>query len=88
MKSRQEGVAYVLKAAKEQNVRFIRLWFTDILSSLKSFAITVAELEAPWEKGLLQRGTERLLKRRRPWMLMETLRKRRVVYERHGRNEY
>ncbi len=36
MKSREEGVAYVLKTAKEQNVRFIRLWFTDILGSLKS----------------------------------------------------
>ncbi|HEX3000054.1 MAG TPA: hypothetical protein VHR86_07450, partial [Armatimonadota bacterium] len=32
---------YVIKTAKEQNVRFIRLWFTDILGSLKSVAITV-----------------------------------------------
>ena len=52
MKSREEGVAYVLKTVKEQNVRFIRLWFTDILGSLKSFAITVAELENALEDGM------------------------------------
>ena len=36
---------YILKAAKDQNVKFIRLWFTDILGMLKSFSITIAELE-------------------------------------------
>ncbi len=41
---------YVLQLARERDVRFIRLWFTDVLGSLKSFAITVAELEtALWE---------------------------------------
>ncbi len=40
-----EQVAYVLKQAKESNVKFIRLWFTDILGFLKSFAVTVEELE-------------------------------------------
>jgi len=52
MKSREEGVAYVLKTTKEQNVRFIRLWFTDILGSLKSFAITIEELEGALEDGM------------------------------------
>ena len=37
--------AYVLRLAKEHDVRFIRLWFTDILGFLKSFAITIDELE-------------------------------------------
>ena len=32
----------VLKMAKDNDVRFIRLWFTDILGVLKSFAITIA----------------------------------------------
>ena len=32
---------YVLKTARENDVRFIRLWFTDILGFLKSFAITI-----------------------------------------------
>ena len=36
---------YVLKTAKENDVRFVRLWFTDILVFLKSFAITIGELE-------------------------------------------
>jgi|TARA_B100002003_G_C14142367_1_gene549230 glutamine synthetase len=35
----------VLKLCEENNVKFIRLWFTDILGKLKSFAITYAELE-------------------------------------------
>ncbi|MDI9582676.1 MAG: glutamine synthetase family protein [Acidobacteriota bacterium] len=43
---------YVLEAAKEQNVKFIRLWFTDILGYLKSFAITVEELEGALEFGM------------------------------------
>ena len=43
---------YVLEAAKEQNVKFIRLWFTDILGYLKSFAITVEELEGALEDGM------------------------------------
>jgi len=41
----------VLKAAKENNVRFIRMWFTDILGFLKSFAITINELEMALEEG-------------------------------------
>ncbi len=43
---------YVLEAAKEQNVKFIRLWFTDILGYLKSFAITVEELAGAMEEGM------------------------------------
>jgi glutamine synthetase len=42
---------FVLKSAKDQNVRFIRLWFTDILGFLKSFAITYQELEGALEEG-------------------------------------
>ena len=44
-RSREEGNDYVLKMVKEHRVRFIRMWFTDILGFLKSFAITVEELE-------------------------------------------
>jgi len=42
----------ILKIAKENNVKFIRLWFTDILGLLKSFAITVEELEGALEEGM------------------------------------
>ena len=50
--SREESKAYVLKMAKEHDVKFIRLWFTDILGVLKSFAITVEELEGAMENGM------------------------------------
>jgi glutamine synthetase len=50
--SREEGKEYVLKMAKEHDVKFIRLWFTDILGILKGFAITVEELEGALEQGM------------------------------------
>jgi glutamine synthetase len=43
---------YVLRTVEERDVRFIRLWFTDVLGFLKSFAITPAELEAAFEEGM------------------------------------
>ncbi|MBU2461346.1 glutamine synthetase family protein [bacterium] len=42
----------VLKLVKERDVKFIRLWFTDILGQLKSFAITDVELERALEQGM------------------------------------
>jgi glutamine synthetase len=41
----------VLRMAKEKKVKFVRLWFTDILGFLKSFAITIRELEGALEDG-------------------------------------
>ena len=41
----EEAIKYVLMSAREHDVKFIRLWFTDILGTLKGFAITVDELE-------------------------------------------
>ncbi|MSQ08351.1 MAG: glutamine synthetase [Dehalococcoidia bacterium] len=43
--SSDEAVNYVLRSAHEHDVKFIRLWFTDILGTLKGFAITVDDLE-------------------------------------------
>jgi glutamine synthetase len=51
-RSREEGKGYVLKMAKEHDVKFIRMWFTDILGILKSFAITVEELGGALEQGM------------------------------------
>ena len=51
-KTREESQEYVLKTAKEHDVKFIWLWFTDILGMLKSFAITVEELEGALEDGM------------------------------------
>ncbi len=50
--SEAERKAYILKRAQEMDVKFIRLWFTDILGQLKSFAITVEELEGALEEGM------------------------------------
>jgi glutamine synthetase len=47
-----EAIEYVLHEARENDVKFIRLWFTDILGSLKGFAITVEELEAALTRGM------------------------------------
>jgi glutamine synthetase len=52
LRSREEANEYVLKTAKEHDVKFVRLWFTDILGILKSFAITVEELEGALEEGM------------------------------------
>ncbi len=43
---------YVLSTVEERGIRFIRLWFTDILGSLKSFAIMPAELEVALTEGM------------------------------------
>jgi len=51
-RSREEANDYILKKAKEHNVKFIRLWFTDIQGILKSFAITVEELEGAMAEGM------------------------------------
>ncbi|MBI5050851.1 MAG: glutamine synthetase [Nitrospirae bacterium] len=42
----------VLKLVKDNDVKFIRIWFTDILGQLKSFAITSEELEGAFEEGM------------------------------------
>jgi len=44
--------AYVLEQAKRNGVKFIRLWFTDILGILKGFAITIEELEKAMDEGM------------------------------------
>ncbi len=43
---------YVLRNVEERGIRFIRLWFTDVLGYLKSFAITPAELETAFDEGM------------------------------------
>ncbi len=52
VKSKEGSKEYILKTAKEHDVKFIRLWFTDILGMLKSFAITVEELGGALEQGM------------------------------------
>lgn len=45
-------VEYVLRTVEERDIRFVRLWFTDVLGFLKSFAITPAELAGAFEEGM------------------------------------
>jgi len=48
---------YVLRTVEERGVRLIRLWFTDVLGNLKSFAISPAELENALEDGMTFDGS-------------------------------
>jgi glutamine synthetase len=43
---------FVLRTVEERDVRFVRLWFTDVLGSLKSVAIAPAELESAFSEGI------------------------------------
>jgi glutamine synthetase len=43
---------FVLRALEERDVRFVRLWFTDVLGFLKSVAIAPAELENAFDEGI------------------------------------
>ena len=43
---------FVVRTAQENDVKFVRLWFTDILGNLKGFAITVDDLEDAIEQGV------------------------------------
>jgi glutamine synthetase len=45
-------VAYVLRTVEERGIRFVRLWFVDVLGLLKSTAIPVSELEQALEEGV------------------------------------
>ncbi len=43
---------FVLRTLEERDIRFVRLWFTDVLGFLKSVAIAPAELEGAFEEGI------------------------------------
>lgn len=48
--SRQQD--YVLQAIEERDIRFVRLWFTDVNGSLKSVALAPAEVEGAFAEGV------------------------------------
>ena len=43
---------FVLRTLEERDIRFIRLWFTDVLGMLKSVAVAPAELEGAFAEGI------------------------------------
>ncbi len=48
----EDAKEHVFRMIKENDVKFIRMWFTDILGFLKSFTTTVGEMERALEDGL------------------------------------
>jgi glutamine synthetase len=52
LRSDKSAKEFVIQTVKEQGVKFIRLWFTDILGNLKGFAISPAQLEEALETGI------------------------------------
>jgi len=48
----ERQVEFVLRTLEERDIRFVRLWFTDVLGSLKSVAVAPAELEAAFAEGI------------------------------------
>src|SRR4051794_30454358 len=44
--------AYVLRTVEERDVRFVRLWFVDVLGVLKSLAIPASEVEVALQDGV------------------------------------
>ena len=42
----------VLRTLEERDIRFVRLWFTDVLGTLKSIAVAPAELEGAFADGI------------------------------------
>ena len=53
----EQQKSYVLRMVEERGVRLVRLWFTDIVGNLKSFAISPAELEGALEDGMTFDGS-------------------------------
>ena len=43
---------FVLRTIEERGVKFVRLWFTDVVGTLKSVAIAPAEVEGAFSEGL------------------------------------
>ncbi|MGZ7497072.1 glutamine synthetase family protein [Corynebacterium sp. ZY180755] len=48
----ESQMEYVLRTIDERDIRFVRLWFTDILGYLKSVSVAPAELESAFEEGI------------------------------------
>ena len=49
---KDEARGYVLSMVRENDVKFIRLWFTDVLGALKGFTITAQDLEEALSQGV------------------------------------
>lgn len=48
----QQNIDYVRRSVEQRDIRFVRLWFVDILGRLKNFAISPEDLEVAFEEGI------------------------------------
>ena len=48
----EKQAEFVLRTIEERDIRFMRLWFTDVLGTLKSVAVAPAELEGAFSEGI------------------------------------
>jgi len=48
----EKQAEFVLRTIEERDIRFVRLWFTDVLGQLKSVSIAPAELEGAFDEGI------------------------------------
>ena len=48
----QQNIDYVLRSVEQRDIRFVRLWFVDILGRLKNLAIRPEDLEVAFEEGI------------------------------------
>ncbi|HEY5103895.1 MAG TPA: glutamine synthetase family protein [Acidimicrobiales bacterium] len=57
MSNMQSQAQYVLRTVEERGVRFVQLWFTDVLGRHKAFHVTPAELEDALDQGMTFDGS-------------------------------
>ena len=57
MSAMQSQVDYVLRTVEERGVRFVQLWFTDVLGRHKAFHVTPAELADALDEGMTFDGS-------------------------------
>ena len=50
--SNDRNIDFVLRTVEKRDIRFIRLWFADMLGNLKSFAISPEDLEEAFNEGI------------------------------------
>ena len=50
--SNDMNVDFVLRTIEKRDIRFVRLWFTDVMGNLKSFSISPSDLEEAFEEGI------------------------------------
>ncbi|HEV3212126.1 MAG TPA: glutamine synthetase family protein [Acidimicrobiales bacterium] len=53
----EQQAAYVLRVVEERRIRFVQLWFTDVLGRHKAFHITPPELEDALDEGMTFDGS-------------------------------